>query len=377
MDRDFFFISKVDSCKLSIPLKRIDEVIPQLIEYFTDYRTNRETGETRELKSFLGDPFVIDKEDGTYVKIWIETQINHIKIPGGGSSQIGEQYLTIFLNSKHLHQNYFKGITKETLKDIYEYMMSLNVFSCSYEVFQSGRWSDLDICFDFEGTETEFGVLKKNVLNSVKNREVWFSRKLKNNNGLWSPTENLPRRNSTLSKPYVKFYSKELEFKTKSKLFSQTYLKEEQYKNVLRYEVTIKNTKHKRRLGLDEYKTLGDLLKRSDLRVLCGVLFMEYVEKPKRLIDTGETPLDKVIIDMMNELRELKVSATRIYSMFDRYDVIERSRTNLIKKYHELMDNEKIQKEKLTGNDLTSSVYEYLGLDENQKKIDESKKKEG
>jgi predicted transcriptional regulator len=130
-------------------------------------------------------------------------------------------------------------------------------------------------------------------------------------------------------------------------------------------------------LGLDEYKTLGDLLKRSDLRVLCGVLFMEYVEKPKRLIDTGETPLDKVIIDMMNELRELKVSATRIYSMFDRYDVIERSRTNLIKKYHELMDNEKIQKEKLTGNDLTSSVYEYLGLDENQKKIDESKKKEG
>ena len=79
MDRDFFFISKVDSCKLSIPLKRIDEVIPQLIEHFTDYRTNRETGETRELKSFLGDPFIIDNTgvDGTYVKIWIETQITH------------------------------------------------------------------------------------------------------------------------------------------------------------------------------------------------------------------------------------------------------------------------------------------------------------
>jgi len=145
---------------------------------------------------------------------------------------------------------------------------------------------------------------------------------------------------------------------------------------VLRYEVTIKNTQHKRRLGLDEYKTLGDLLNRGDLRVLCGVMFMEYVEKPKRLIDTGESPTDKVLIDMINELIGMKVPSTRIYSIFDRYDVIERSRRNLIKKYHELMDNEKIKKEKLQGNDLTSSVYEYLGLDENQKKIEEQKKKE-
>lgn len=375
MDRDFFFISKVDSCKLSIPLKRIDEVIPQLIEHFTDYRTNRETGETRELKSFLGDPFIIDNTgvDGTYVKIWIETQITHIKVPGGKSSQVGEQYLTILLNSKHLHQDYFRGITKHTLKNIYEYMMSLKVFSCSYEVFAGGRWSDLDICFDFEGTEIEFDVLKKNVLNSVKKREYWFERKLKNNNGLWSPTEREPRKNSTPTKPYVKFYSKELDFKTKSKLFSQTYLKEEQYKNVLRYEVTIKNTQHKRRLGLDEYKTLGDLLNRGDLRVLCGVMFMEYVEKPKRLLDNGESPTDKVLIEMINELIGLNVPSTRIYSIFDRYDVIERSRRNLIKKYHELMDNEKIKKEKLQGNDLTTSVYEYLGLNENQRKIDESK----
>jgi len=330
------------------------------------------------LKTMLGDPYVIDNTsvDGTYVKIWIENQITHIKVPGEKSSQVGEQYITLLLNSKHLHKNYFKGITKDTIREIYEYIMSLEVFKCDYKTFVSGRWSDLDICFDFEGTDIEFDVLKKNILNSVKKREYWFERKLKNNNGLWSPTEREPRKNSTPTKPYVKFYSKDLDFRTKSKLFAQTYLKEEDYENVLRYEVTIKNSEHKRRLGLDEYKSLGDLLNRSDLRVLCGVMFREYVEKPKRLVDTSESPTDKVLIDLINECLSKGVEITVIYDFFDRYDVIDRTRRNLIKKYHELMDNEKIKQEKIKGNDLTSFVYHYLGLDENQRRIDDANRNE-
>jgi len=363
MERDFFFIPKVDSCKISIPLDEVEILDTRLHEQHLVQTINVVSAEVVGERTTAGKPFIFyDEETHEQVKIWIENQMFYLD----NGHKTTQKYITLLINSKHLHKSYFKGITKETFRDIYEYMMSYKVFYCDYEKFQSARWSDLDICFDFPSTRIEFNTLKQNILLAVRKPELWTNRTSKSNVGLWAPSEYSPREvaKKKTSKPYVKFYHKEVDFLSVETHigFAKKYLKEEDYVGVGRYEATISHASHKKRLGVQVYKSIWDLITKGDLRTICGQLFREYIEKAERFVDANDTPNDKIMIDMMNELIERGMTTTQLFSIFDRNDVSKRTNSNLVKKYHQLMNHEQVNKEKMEGNSLTHVVMEYLGV---------------
>jgi hypothetical protein len=377
MERDFFFVPKVDSCKISIPLNEVEILDTTLQEQHYTPTINVVSAEVVSEKTTVGRPFIFyDEETHEQVKVWIENQMFYLD----NGAKATQKYITLLINSKHLHENYFRGITKDTFKDIYEYMMSYKIFYCEYDKFQKARWSDLDICFDFPSTRIEFDTLKKNVLASVRKPSLWTNRTSKSNVGLWAPSEYEPRKTAKKkpTKPYVKFYHKEVDFvSVKSHIgFGQKYLKEEQYKDVGRYEATISDATHKKRLGVDAYKSIWDLITKGDLRTICGQLFREYTDKPKRIVKEGNTPNDKILIDMMNELIERGMTTTELFAIFDREDVSKRTNSNLVSKYHALMNHEQINKEKMEGNSLTKVVMEYLGVKEQMTSTRKNKNKD-
>ena len=357
---------KVDSCRLSIPLNKCTILNQELLDHFTDFRLNQDTGEQITIKEFKGVPFTQKSEDGTSVKIWIEPQTTYSKDTNKVSS---ENYITLLVNSKHLKGDYFKGITKDTISQVYAYMMSLKAFKCTLNSFKNARYADTDICFDFKCDEYNFGILKENIINSALNPMHFHTTNKSDNSGIWTPTKSDPRKQATPTKPFIKFYSKEKDFLFNSTIFANTYFKEEDYKDLVRFECTIKNHAHKKRLGLNKLPTFISFLN-SDLQFLGKAIFSEYFKKTKFVKKTNVKPMDKVVIDMMNELIELGASKTKIQDFFNRYDVSPKARQRLLEKYNELYDAETLNKKKLEANQISKNVFEFLGLDLNQTKID-------
>lgn len=354
---------KVDSCKLSIPLHKCYDVSPELVAYYKTMLVDIDTGEIRDKETKeKREPFILNTDFGTYYKIWIEPQATK-----KGQSDF---FLSVLVNSKHLGEHYFKGITKETLKDIYNVIMSLNMFKCSYDDFSDARYQDTDIAFDFNTTKEHFEILKENIKRSTLYPELWASTSTEKNSGIWAPKtpKNIkPRDFATPTKPYVKFYSKEIDFKTKSALFATHYNLVSLATNVVRFEATIKNAEHKKLLKITSLKTISDLLN-ADLHSITKDIFRRYFEKRKFVKSKEDTPMDKVLIDLINTAIEQGANKETIFKIFDRSDVSRKSNYNLVKKYHSLYAEEKINTERLEANELSSNIFEFLGID-NQTKL--------
>ena len=357
---------KVDSCALSIPLSKCEIVDQELQDHFRDIRINETTGEATEVKAYQGKPFKIDYEDGISVKIWIETQITYDTTLKKKSN---EKYITLLANSKHLKSDYFKGITKETIKQHYDFIMSLNAFKCPYSSYINARYSDIDICFDFKCNEENFIILKENIKKSALEPLYFHTTNEIDNSGIWTPTRSKPRDQATPSKPYIKFYSKELDFLNKSRKFATKYVDYKEYKDVVRYECTIKNSKHKKRLNVNNYPTFISFLN-SDLQFIGKQIFAEYFKKAKFVKSIGLKPMDKAVIDMINDLIEYGAPKTKIQGYFDRYDVSPKARLRLLDKYHKFYAENVINKERMEANQITKNVFEFLGVDLSQTKID-------
>jgi len=358
---------KVDSCRLSIPLNQSEILNKDLQDHFTDFRVNEDTGEQTEITKHSGIPFKQTFEDGTSVKIWIEPQMSYDKET---QKRYSEDYVTLLVNSKHLRKRYFDGISKDTLKPLYEYMMSLKAFKCSYNAFKNSRYSDIDICFDFKCNEDNFAILKENILRSALNPIHFHTSNKEDHSGIWTPTKKDPRKQATPTKPFLKFYSKEKDFQYNSTKFAQKYFKHSQFKDLVRYECTIKNTQHKRRLGVDKLPTFWSFLN-SDLQFLGKTIFSEYFKKAKFVkSNTNIKPMDLIVIDMINDLIDRGATKTQIQNYFNRYDVSPKARQRLLKKYNELYSQELIKKKKLEANQVSRNVFEFLGVDLNQTKID-------
>jgi len=362
---EFIYKPKIDSGKVFIPLEEVtikkDYLFDKLLVKTYSQTTGEEYQELEIEKN--GSEFKLDNEsDGTYIRVGVNT----MSFDGLGLSK---SYLWVLINSKHLQKNYFKGITKETLPQLYEYIMSMDVFHCDYETFKRGIYTDTDICFDFPCRRNQFEIFKKNLKLSVKDDTKWHSKNRKDNTGIYAPHKTKPREVATPSNPYVKFYDKELDFEVKSSKFRDAYMKGVEYQEVFRYECTIKNRRHAKRLGLEETKTLWDLLD-SDLHVLCSQMFREYFLKPK-IVQVGKIrPMDRVIIDLMNIAIEKGVDRYKLFAIFDREDVSRQSKSDLIKKYHSIMRTDEINKEQLESNEITKKIFDYLGVDMEQLKID-------
>ena len=126
---------------------------------------------------------------------------------------------------------------------------------------------------------------------------------------------------------------------------------------------TIKNTKHKDRLGIPKGITFFEFLN-LDLSMLCGAMISEYINKPKLIKAVGITPGDQCFINAINKLISLGGSKMDVYKIFDLtpYTTNRSTIARYLNKYYELMNYEQINNEKLKANSITSDVFKYLGI---------------
>jgi hypothetical protein len=353
---------KIDSARISIPIDYCEILNKDLIDTFQLDRTNLNTGEQTTTSTYIGEPFILSTDYGTFYKIWIHNQ------PSGKG--ISETFLSILINSKHLGADYFKGITKETVHLLYQNIMEQNVFKCTLNDFLKSRYTDTDIAFDIQDMSKEhFEILKSNIKGSTLYPERWNSTHKPTNSGIWTPKtpKNVkPRDFATPSKPYVKFYDKQIDFETKSNVFAQHFDLIEQSKNVVRFECTIKNSEHKKLLKIRELKTFGDLLN-SDLTKIASDIFKRYFEKRKFVKQNTDTPMDKSFVYLINLAISKGATKQEIYKGFDLPDVSRKSNHNLQAKYHKLYSTGKIKKEMLEANETSKSIFEFLGVEEQLK----------
>lgn len=350
--------SKIDSCRLSIPLKECTIKNDQLTNVITTIKYIESTGEHINTTTKVSEPIVIDTEQGTYFKVYLDSQLNYIN-----GQRITEPYLTILVNSKLLQKKYFTAITKVTFKDLYNYVMSTDTFTCSYESFQNARYNDTDICFDFTSTKEEFNQLHKSLKNSFINPNLLHSVSKVDNYGIWTPSAKQPRQQATPSKPFFKFYSKQLDMEFNSTSFAQAYLQPSEYNNVYRFECTIGNSKHKQRLGISSIKTIWELLN-TDLKSITQSMVKEYIDKPRIVKSKAMTPNKEVYLNLMSLAIKYKAPLEDIRATFE-LDTTTHNRVTINKYkelYYELLKHDDIDLETIQNNQSTVSIFEYLGI---------------
>jgi hypothetical protein len=351
------FVPKIDSTLLSIPLQKCEITDTNLIDIITTIKVNNNTGETISDNRKQGEPY-IKHYNGISFKIWIKYQFDYIN-----GNKYPVPYIHFLANSKQLEGAYFNGITKNTYQDYYHKIMALNVFKCDYEAFKDARYSDIDICFDFKATSKEFAVLKENIKRSAYDSRLIHTIDTINNSGIWTPSQRDPRKQATPSKPYIKFYSKEKDFTYHSKQFADNYFVPEDYKDIVRFEATIINAKHKTRLGIQSGTTFFQFLN-LDLQLFCRIMFNEYIKKPKLVKAIGLKPLEMIIVNAINKIIDQGGDKNDIYEIFDLSGQITNRSTisRSLQKYHKIINNEQINREKLEANSVTKNVFDFLGI---------------
>jgi hypothetical protein len=161
-----------------------------------------------------------------------------------------DYHVVILTNSKALKEDYFKGISKNTFKKLYDYIISLGVVKFSYQAFKEAQCTDIDIKSDISCTDSvmrsTFKVFKSNSkLHAEMNRGV---------KSKWTKTNKMiqynQRKNTDFMKaPFLKIYAKSLELEFNSGEFVLNHLTEVP-QDTWRIEFTIKNKKHLNNLNL-------------------------------------------------------------------------------------------------------------------------------
>jgi hypothetical protein len=297
----------IDSLKLRIPLTHVELLDKGLLDHYVEINESTGEIESEEYKLKFKEHLF---SNTSKVKLGIEkrmTMKGHV-----------QECLMIYINSKILRSRYFEGITIDNIESVYNDLMSLKVFSVSYEIFLRSDCTDVDFKLDEKMTQPEWNELLnqfKLVTIPSKDAEKGYKEYKPRksdiyNNGLQYNT----RDKASPSRPFLKLYWKGGEMESKSKEFRDEHLPEisnEELLQIVRIETTIKNKLHGTKLGLENMTllyllSLTEKTKESLFRQMLG----KYLERPKR-----QTTLDHVKDSRMSPTELVFYSA--IVSLMD------------------------------------------------------------
>lgn len=248
----------IDSTKVRIPLSKVEILDPRLGNHLV--LVDVDTGQTVD-EVFKSNSLAIN-ENGIKTKYVLERQIT--------SNQTVEEYLTFLIQSKLLKERYFDGINHNTIKLVYDALMTHNVVRFSFKDFMdSAELTDTDVTVDGTCSKPVLEIVRTLECNAIprkKAAEAMSCYKKKDNLGIGFA---LRKTKSFRKAPYLKFYEKVRELEYNSKEFFTTYIKGSVKLPVelLRIETTIKNRKHYKLLGLanNTMRTVLDNLKSVSL----------------------------------------------------------------------------------------------------------------
>lgn len=221
----------IDSCKIRIKREQITILNSDILDDKSKIIISNSSGEIiseDKIKSFS-----TEINFGTYkIKIALVSYHNFQR-------QVQEEFLEIYLHSKILEQDYFQGFTDFNIGQVYERLISQNVFFVSRTDFMKSCVNDVDIKFDFISDTEHFDRLTKELSKrALESKKLEYGVKLWENGNL---TFNR-RESSSINHPFVKLYNKELEATQKNFDFFEANCNLEEYKRRRRLEVTIKKT---------------------------------------------------------------------------------------------------------------------------------------
>jgi len=220
----------IDSLKIRIPLSRVqilDEGIREIV-----VRVSARTGEVLEEKQNTKSS---RDEHGIKTVYSIEkraTQFDTI------------EYLIVLVNAKQLKERYFEGIKAMNVAHLHSYLVGLGVVQFSLKELLKAECTDIDFRKDFTAKEDNMKEVLRFMESSSKPhtdfdkgaKKYWR----KDNKGLqWNKRETAKVRTA----PFLKIYSKTLDFKTKSNVFALNHF-DTIPQDLWRFEFTIKNKDH-------------------------------------------------------------------------------------------------------------------------------------
>ena len=251
---------EIDSLKLRIPFDQVEIIDYKFEDTLHSYwETTGELKESKKPEQLKTEKF---DEYGNPVYNYKWSIVSQ-RLEKGRSNK----YLRIEINSKALHQHYFKGISKDTVKFLYKQMMSENKVRFSFDALLKANCTDIDfkkdiVCEEFEDATKRLNEMTKPQKKLNKGSERFNK---KHNKGImWSD-----RNKATPGNPFLKIYDKYLMCVVKSKDAKQTamrhfynmYLKggADDIKYRVRIEYTLKDKKHLQKCGIAT-QTFKDLL---------------------------------------------------------------------------------------------------------------------
>jgi hypothetical protein len=229
--------------------------------------------------------------------------------------QLNEQsYIVLTLYAKLLGKDYFNGINKNNIKELYVAFMRLKVFECSYDSFVGSLANDIDICKDMYIKNFESFDKITNTWKTMSKDNVRYVNRfsIRENKGI----EFNKREKGTIGKPYVKMYFKEVELATKSKELRDKHLKEYDVKNLIRIEATLKNRKtinaYIKRGIVPKFRTLEDLMniEGEELDKFLTFSIESYINENTIFEDKNNTrmkPTDQVIKELIKIIVEKEI----------------------------------------------------------------------
>jgi hypothetical protein len=346
---------KVDSLKLRIPLEDVSIVSTTFRE---KYQKLYVTGELDECFSL--EQHKTNITNGITARIGI---VSHLV-----TQHTSKEFIYIQANSKMCKGRYLEGITLDTVKCVYDYIISLKVVYFTYEVFLDSFVSDIDLAYDVDISVSDMISMNQAIYSTVKVNMVRHMDKpfrSSDNVGLQFNR----REKATPSAPFIKIYHKGLEMAHKSKEFYDEYLSMFDLSRYGRIEFTIKGAKHQSHLGIS-IKTLRQLLEYDRLfldNLVLEAIPKNYIEKRVVIKMNKESSyMDKMLLFCMNELIASGRDKRDLYSMLSQFggdSAKERMEKSRVKKKIDAILSQIDSSEQLDKNERVRNVMRILRLD--------------
>ena len=273
----------IDSLRLYIPFNKCKILDPKLTSRIQKVYEDETIPDSLALHSTTPpQPIQIQTKDGinTYISL------DHIG---------KERFIVVLCSAKILRKNYFHGITKHTVKTLYNFFINEKIFYCKYKTFLKSKPTDIDFSFNrkVKSKKSFHNIIQDIIYQSGKNAEYLRHFNKSTNQGLEFSSR---KSKFSVTKPHITFYNKNLELKHKSNIFYYANIEGLPIQNLIRCEFNLKNDAHKKHVWskdiLPVFDNLYELLNIPEASVL---KFMQhslnqYITKTTRKKRTDLTP---------------------------------------------------------------------------------------
>ncbi len=279
----------IDSFRINIPIEKVNIIDTNLTDKLTTYTINSNTQEVITEKEIKQNSLVRNIK-GSKFRFNIDNSFSNTNV-------------VVLINSKQLCSNYFDGINKHNIKEVYSNLIECKVIELPFDTFINQSIVDVDFKKDtvigYDDYHKSLSVIKDcSKLSKYKDDGCILYA-----NGIEFSTRETSKY---LSNPFFKVYHKEIELNQNSSEFSNKHLKGIDYTNGVRIECTAKNKKHFQSLGVKDnsLKTVLSLSNEFKDNLISEIvkkhLSKREMTKPKK--NLGLNPSQQILFDYVNLL---------------------------------------------------------------------------